>query len=170
MPFVCLTLLTSCIGKFTLEKTPYTSNTLRLDGVYFTQGTDSMLYLYYFFYEDGTILSVYGRYDQDDERILDKYRQRLNDSTAIYYMENGYFTGGLFQIIEDKILIEKRYPGNGFQTCYIKEGTIINDTTFVLTSSYRILNGRKRFEDSMNETYYLMPFSPKPNRVNSKVF
>lgn len=114
------TTLSSCLGKFSLEKKPYTGGQLRIDGAYYTYGIDSTIFMEYIFYQDGSILNITAIYDKGEVEIPKKYLEKLNDSSAIYYAENGIFESGIFQIDGDIIRIEKRYPGNGFHTCYVK--------------------------------------------------
>ena len=75
---------------------------------------------------------------------------------------------GLFKIEGDNILYEKWYTsgGNAFKA-YVRTGKIINDSTFNVTKSYRVVNGAETNVFSINETYYYRKFSPKPSSNNN---
>jgi len=49
----------------------------------------------------------------------------------------------------------------------VREGDIINDTTFVISVSYRMKKGKKTEVKARNETYHFKQFSPQPDSTNN---
>jgi hypothetical protein len=77
---------------------------------------------------------------------------------------------GRFLIENDNIKFERWYPGSPPLPAYIRSGTILNDTTFVITEIYRMKNGNKtEVETGRNEIYHFKQFSPKPDSTNRYV-
>ena len=64
-------------------------------------------------------------------------------------------------------MFEKWYPNSpGQPKVYIREGKILNDTTFHITASYRPDGSERREKD---EIYHFKQFSPKPDSTNNFV-
>jgi hypothetical protein len=61
----------------------------------------------------------------------------------------------------DTIRFERWYPGDIPYRTTISEGKIINDSTFIITRSYKGKHERER-----NEVYKFRAFSPKPDSTN----
>ena len=55
-------------------------------------------------------------------------------------------------------------PSGGGTPAYVREGKILNDTTFHITTSYRS-NGSERHEK--DEVYHFRQFYPKPDSTNN---
>ena len=72
---------------------------------------------------------------------------------------------GTFQINKDSIVFERWYPAEVSKS-YYRSGKILNDTTFVITESYRLRNGKKKEWREKNEVYHFKAFSPKPDSTN----
>lgn len=72
---------------------------------------------------------------------------------------------GIFNIKNDSIVFERWYPSSGGPfPAYLRSGKILNDTTFVITKSFRSKIGNE--EQQLNETYHFRKFSPKPDSTN----
>jgi hypothetical protein len=77
---------------------------------------------------------------------------------------------GVFLIENNSIRFEHWYPSSGGPLkAYVRSGTILNDTTFQITKSYRNKNGEKAEVTSRNEVYHFKQFSPKPDSTNKYV-
>ncbi len=153
-------------GELSLSKTPYIGNELRIDGYYYTvsANSDYLYYHEYFFYKDGMLLVLSGitnSYAEMDDYILTFY---INCDDYKDYLKSW----GLFHINDGNIKIEHRAPGRPLsKTTYIKEGVILNDTTFLITKIYSMRKGKKGEIKERNETYHFRQFSPKPDSTNN---
>jgi hypothetical protein len=140
--------------ELSISKTPYTGNQLRIDGYYFQLTPNIEWTETFFFYRNGIVLKSYIN---NDTGLFE---------TVISFSKLRY---GVFEISNENIKFEKWYPsspGEGFPA-YVRSGHILNDTTFVITESYRMKKGKKTEVDSENETYHFRQFSPKPDSTNS---
>ena len=81
-------------------------------------------------------------------------------------IKNIKFFWGVFNIKNNQILYERWCPSEPPYRTYVREGNIINDTTFVITKLYRMVNGKKTEESELNEVYHFKQFSPKPDSTN----
>jgi hypothetical protein len=80
---------------------------------------------------------------------------------------NSKFNWGVFQVNGANIKFERWYPSSGGPLkAYISSGEILNDTTFLITESYRMQKGNKTELKDRNETYYFREFSPKSDSTN----
>jgi len=151
--------------ELSINKEPYTGNQLRIDGYFYEIGVDGYLYPEYFFYSNGSLIYIGGRYSPN---TIDAELE--NFITSPYYIndaKNDKLTGGLFIIDGLFIKFEKWYPSSGVGLpAYVRVGKILNDTTFVITESYRMQKGTKTETKERNETYYFRQFSPKPDSTN----
>jgi len=168
-------LFVQCEGLFkdddllSLPLTPYTGNQLRIDGYYYRIAdepsySDGTLYgegaieECYFFYENGMALYLGGVGNSLEE--MDEYVLRLIRSQNY---KNIKFCWGIFVVEGNIIKFDRWYPGAKPYRAYVREGIILNDTTFHITKSYRS-NGKER--DKEDEIYHFREFSPKPDSTN----
>ena len=157
--FGLLLLLYSCNSckdeELTLRGGSFTGDELRIDGYYYRKIPDLEIY---FFYSNGIVRyggGGYTSFEEVEERILN--HQLVN--------ENSRTTWGVFQVNNNTIKFERWYPSSGgVAPVYVREGTILNDTTFHITSSYRS-DGSERREK--NEMYHFHQFSLKPDSTNN---
>jgi len=142
-------------------KQAYTGNQLRVDGFYYWP-YDNRYYDGYFFYRDGTILSTGGGSDsleEEENYIKDRF---INDND--YKKDRAWW--GQFFIDGNNIKFERWYIGGTILSVYFREGTILNDTTFHITESYKLVDGQKTEYKTLDETYHFKAFSPKPDSTN----
>jgi hypothetical protein len=147
---------------FSMNKSSYTGNELRMDGYYYFMTGDNLHYTY-FFYRNGIIIHGGGNAPNtspiefvENQFISENYLKSLKDHKTAW---------GIFQITGNKIEFERWYPSSGGLTpAYIRSGEILNDTTFVITKSVRAKTGE---EKELNEIYHFKEFSPKPDSTNS---
>jgi len=139
--------------KFTLQRVNYFGNQLRIEGYYYSKNDG------YFFYRNGVFFDPGGGYGYiGKERWEAKSIDKKYLSSLISELWWGQF------VVNDSIIkFEKYYPGDGPLWSYIKEGVIINDTTFHITKSYRSNGSELKERDEM---YHFRKFSPKPDSTN----
>lgn len=168
--FVLLTLVGSCKkdvmrgdDKLSIQKMPYTGNQLRTDGYYYRSIDDYLTV--YFLYNDGTIL--YGSTFLANELIKHELEYKTNEWQSI--VKKSKYRWGLFEIEGNTIKFERWYPSQPPLKAYVREGVILNDTTFKINQFYRIQNGNQTDLENIDETYHFKSFSPKPDSTNSFV-
>ena len=151
-----LLLLSSCKDdELTLQRMPYDGDELRLDGYYHRKNPNLEIY---FFYSNGIV-----RYGGGGYLSFEEVEYHILNNQIVF--GNSKTDWGIFFINGKTIKFERWYPssGGGVPT-YVREGIILNDTTFHITVSYRS-DGKERREE--NEMYYFRQFSPKPDSTNN---
>ncbi len=141
--------------KLNLVQQDFNGNQLRLDGYYFTEkeNSEGKIYIRYAFYKNGIVRDLGSTKDLNLENFL---------------RGNYKFDWGIFVIDNEEIKFEKWYSNSiGPYLAYIRAGKILNDTTFHITESYRLLNGEKTEFKIRNEIYHFKQFSPKPDSTNN---
>ena len=161
--FSCQKLIT--YKGFILAKTPYTGNELRIDGYYYryyecSKGSNCIDVRC--FYRNGILLDMGGgaiSLEEADEYI----RKNYIDGNANPVYE--YLKWGLFVINEQTIKLECYFPNDDItKWTYIREGIILNDTTFRIRSIY---HPRTNNRSETNDLYHFRQFSPKPDSTNN---
>ena len=147
--------------ELTLPKQPYTGNELRTDGYYYYTMNGDYFRTITFFYENGVVFrppSGSHSLQEFDEYVINELvgENRFHDSQLSWE---------LYNIENDRILINYWVSPRPFR-CYFEEGTILNDTTFVIQRYYRMENGEMTDVGDVNETYHFRQFSPKPDSTN----
>jgi len=142
-----------------LQRQEYSGNHLKING-YYSQIDNNEIRTIYLFYQNGIVFSAGSPNKSLNE--ADNYVQSLasNRSRRQYC-----YDWGVFIIDSIKIKFERWYPGYPFPS-YVRAGEIINDSTFLINESYRMINGQKTEVQAKNETYYFRAFSPKPDSTN----
>jgi hypothetical protein len=146
--------------KLTFEKQLNNTRKLRLAGLYLRgdPDLDSLNFNVYFLYEDGKIL-YFGSLDGATYNS-----ETLTDRTLIEKIKKNIVSWGLYTIGGDTISFEKwHHSGGPPKITYIRKGKILNDSTFIITSSERP-NGEERTQ--LNEVYHFRKFHPKPDSTN----
>jgi len=148
--------------ELSIDRKEYTGNILRVDGYYYDTFNSSYLSLYCF-YRNGILLAAGGVFSSIQE--MDDYinKEFINSQKYKEYKSNW----GVFKTEGNSIQFERWYPSEPLLKAYIRAGHILNDTTFVITESYRMKKGKKTEVDSESETYHFRQFSPKPDSTNS---
>lgn len=98
--------------------------------------------------------------------LIDKEQEYMNGSFKSFAKDIKYYWGRL--IVEGStIKFERWYPSSGGPLRVgVREGTILNDTTFHITESYRLQDGEKQDVKERDETYHFKALSPKPDSTN----
>jgi hypothetical protein len=146
-----------------LPLTPYTGNQLRIDGYYYqiadgSNYKDGTIFDCYFFYKNGIVITLGGGANSLEE--MDEYVERC---ILLKYFYNSKYCWGVFVIDGNIIKIDRWTPGAKPYKAYVREGIILNDTTFHITKSFRS-NGKE--QNVKNEIYHFREFSPKPDSTN----
>lgn len=143
--------------KLHLKWQDYDGSELRVDGYYYTESRNSQgkIYPRYFFYRDGVIRYVGATTD-----------------LGVANWGNGNYKNvwGVFVIEGDNIQFEQWVSNSlGALLTYTSSGKIIDDETFVITETFRIVDGKKTNIKIVNEVYHFKSFTPKPTNVNSYI-
>lgn len=152
--------------ELSLSKQDYTGNQIRIDGYYyFNYSNNSIDYLSTFIlYQNGIILYGGSRLLSELPELEKSYK----DGTFYNNVKSIKFAWGVYKIEGSKITFEGWYGERPYRV-FGQEGLILNDTTFRITQSYRMKNGKKTEVESKNEVYHFKSFSPKPDSTNSFV-
>jgi len=149
--------------ELSFQRIPYTGNQLRVDGYYY-QKKDGKFFTMYCFYRDGIVLYLGGGFTSGQ---IIELEDRIQNGSFYQDIKNQKDYWGVFKIENTSILFEKWYPSSGGGLpAYVRAGEILNDTTFVITESYRMQGGKKKEVRERNETYHFRKFSPKPDSTN----
>lgn len=159
--FSCCKSLIPPDDKLTLTRENYDGNELKIDGYYYRLDYTKAEGYYdtYFFYKNGIVLYP-GTISESTLNKFIEYLQNFDKS------KNNYKSSwGVFLITDSIIKFEKWYPSSAFEPTptYIREGKILNDTTFQITKTYRGNGSELKVVD---EIYHFKKFSPKPDSTN----
>ena len=163
----CLLLLTSCGKEFaeddnlSMIRTNYDGNELKTNGYYYTI-FEGRLDNFSFFYKNGVYLDVGGS--------KNNFQDASNYITNFFLIERSHQNikdgWGIFKIQGDNIGYERWKATELGRKAYTRTGKILNDTTFIVTTSFRAGDGFSKEIKKINETYYFKKFSPKPDSLN----
>ena len=167
-----------------LEQEDYTGTELKTNGYYYCENYypfDEGYSNIYLFYSNGISINTYGTTD-----TIEQYDITLEVFKEIVPIEEEFRNGdwfkdmgddrrtyGLFKIDNSNIKIEHWIRQESFHTekdpsnC-TSAGTILNDTTFIITESYHENKRGKTSEYFVRDwTYHFKKFSPKPDSTNT---
>jgi hypothetical protein len=151
--------------ELTLTKEGFVGKQLRLDGFYFDKWTGGV-YGTIFFFRNGICLDVGGV----GENVQELERQIEEVILISDEYKKTKYNWGVFNIRGDSIKFELWYPSSGGPLkAYVREGVIVNDTTFLITESYRNQNDEKTEARPKSELYHFRAFAPKPDSTNDYV-
>ena len=89
---------------------------------------------------------------------------KLRSSSFAAAIKKNKSSWGLFEVIGQQIKFERWYPSSGGPLpVFVRRGKIINDTTFIITETYKS-DGTER--NIVNESYHFRKFSNKPSNNN----
>ena len=143
-----------------IQRRPYVGNQLRIDGYYYRSIDDRLTV--YFLYQNGTILYGSGFPIDEQKEQEDKYKTTEWQSLV----KKSKYRWGVFAIEGNIMQFERWYPSEPPLEAYVREGEILNDTTFTIIQSYRVVDGQKTEVKEREETYHFKEFSPKPDSTN----
>ena len=139
---------------------PFTGNQLKTNGYYYQSNTNSNnVHSVVILYSNGILIDVGSAnrtFEEMDEHIRKNY---VNDS---WYKKNKYLWGVFF--IEDNAVIFNRLNRDYPHRENVREGIILNDTTF---QTMKYTSGSNVSE--RNEVYHFREFYPKPDSINKYI-
>jgi hypothetical protein len=138
-----------------LKRKPNKSSMLKINGCYKIDYGFGITEVY-FLYNNGIILCIGGVNNNGFEDKINELTQK-NDLKLL----KAKFSWGVYEIETDTIRFERWYPSDKPYRTTIREGKIINDSTFIITRTYKGIHERER-----NEVYKFRDFSPKPDSTN----
>lgn len=146
-----------------IEQTNYLGNQLRIDGFYYQSLENNTYFTGYIFYNNGITLHI-GSHPNSN---LEEIENDLRSTDWFSVVREAKYMWGRFITDNTNIKFERWYPSEPPLKAYIREGTILNDTTFVITESYRMKDGNKTdITTGRNEIYHFRKFNPKPDSTN----
>jgi hypothetical protein len=167
--FLCLIVWAGCKRMFfkdeklTLSKKEYLGNELQLEGYFLNEySTKNEDYIEVFFFYRNGIMSDMGVFPNTELSSKELYFNSPNNNA---FLKKSKLAWGLFQISDGQIEYEKWYPSEPPMKVYIKSGIIINDTTFIITSSRNSHGKEKRKIE--NTIFHFKKFDPKPDSTNT---
>jgi hypothetical protein len=150
--------------KYTLIRTSYLGNQLKINGYYYTyvNETDSINSKYLdvlFLYNNGVAIFAGGGIKEEMEEMLRK-------EEFYNYIKNVPAAWGIFNIENDSIKIERPKSYGWFNSyMYTLVGTIQDDSTIYIIKDARSTgNGGK--PKIINQLYRFREFTPKPDSTN----
>lgn len=161
-----VSLFTACKGtKLQLPKEDNLSIALRLDGYYVKEAVfeNNKYYKFYFLYTNGVLYGgthlLQEKLNTDEEKaVLFELRNRatnIRDLWGIYSILN---------TLNTKIQFEKWEPSSGGpMKTVIRQGDILNDTTFVIRKRHNNYDGKTYL---VQDTFRFRQFTPKPDSTN----
>jgi len=153
-----------------LEQQSYSGSQLKINGYYYQNeefDNNNQEYYYprvFFFYQNGVLFGGAGV----EQAGVSNWESECQDGT--YYSRNSgvKYYWGIFQMEGSTIRYEKWYVSEGKLPAYVMEGDILNDTTFHITSSYRLTKrGKKKELTEEDDYFHFKELSPKPDSTNS---
>ncbi len=150
--------------ELSIQRVDYNGTELKTNGYYYNKWGDPEILSIFFLYKNAVVL--------DGSTIASELLQREQEfinGNYYNYVKSEKLSWGLFSISGNTIRIEKWYPSEPPKHAFIKEGEILNDTTFVFKSIYRMKDGKKTEYSELNEVYHFKTFPNKPDSTNSFV-
>ena len=150
-----------------IQRKPYTGNQLRIDGYYYDEYAEASYRSALFLYENGIVLDG-GGFPVDE---LNEQEEYFKSEKWVSSARKSKYGWGVFLIEGSTIKFERWYPSSGPPLeSYVREGEVLNDTTFVIARSYRVVEGQETEVRQRDETYHFKEFSPKPDSTNGFVW
>ena len=139
-----------------IQRTDFTGTNLRIDGYFYNQFNDTHISVL-FLYRNGIVFRANVLKGEQEQRFLSE--------EWLTPVRNHKGAWGVFLVDGGIIKIESRANAwcRPFQS-FIREGVILNDTTFRITKSYNSFGTPD--VRSMDRTYHFRAFSPKPDSTN----
>jgi hypothetical protein len=164
-------LLALCLGctkirecRLELNRFDYNSEELSIQGYYYTKADDGKIQPQFIFYRNGVIKQLGGTsYNEAD--LLEAEASWL-EIESINFSRNKRINWGIFHIFNDQIVLEIWSSSKGgAPPLYRRQGSILNDSTFILTS-YESCEG---YSGEGEDTYYFKNLAVKPDSTNTVI-
>jgi hypothetical protein len=147
-----------------IERAPFAGNQLKIEGYFYHQYGVQQTASIYFLFSNGTILLAGDNYEINRRN---EFEQTFITRNFIEKLKGIKFCWGVYKIEGNLLAFERWYPSERPYKAYVRAGSILNDTTFIITESYRMKNGNKTQVRVENETYHFRQFKPKPDSTNA---
>jgi hypothetical protein len=139
-----------------MKRVDNNTNKIRLKGYYLeTKFTHNP----YFFYQNGIVFKYSSR-ELKDSLLIENGMTDINNLNNQKRLKDSW---GVYSIQGNSILIERWASSDKPLDAYLMKGTILNDTTFIMTE-FSEPDGSKK--EVINEVYRFRKFSPKPDSTN----
>jgi hypothetical protein len=170
-PIIACLLLSSCKkgglcedDELNLQRIDYNGSQLRLDGYYFGEIDEESappLANIYYLYHNG----IFYTSDADDLEQAESGNISVDVDNVFGQKIKGAW--GVFQIDGSTIEIDRWQSRiNGCETTIYEKGTILNDTTFVLSRREFRDDGEATTVRDINATFKFVPLPQKPDSSN----
>lgn len=141
---------------FSLRKTPYTGEEIRIDGYYWHYMSSGGWYRIIIPYSNGIVINLIA---------VDSLAELENKIISNTFKANFKQNWGLFVVDSSEIKIENIVGVGGLhKIAYTYYGTILNDSTLHF---YRRKESYASVAEATDDTFHLKEFSPKPDSINS---
>lgn len=161
--FLTLLILNSCVDQrlVLIRNSNMVDLPIEIDGYYMLDSKDNKTYnsaQLFVFYSNGIVAG--GAYYSLDS--LQKHQNNLDEYINSAHKSKTHW--GVYIVRGRNLSIEKWEPssGGGMKTV-IRSGTILNDTTFILTERFNHYNNK---EDAIQDTFRFHQYYPKPDSTN----
>jgi hypothetical protein len=147
-----------------LQQIPYSGNELRIDGFYYQTIESTNSTKVFFLYSNGIILGGFNYPGSNwESTLIEDVISGEYHNTSVRYKSSW----GLYQIQDSTIIFEKWYSASpGWHEAFAREGTILNDTTFLIERAFKFENGGRTNVREREELFRFREFSPKPSSAN----
>ena len=161
LPLSCQKLGLCKDKEFSFDRLDNTTGKLRLDGYYYSQyfnDSTEELSIVCFLYENGI-------FEGNSSGPTEEVREgdvEIDDSFSRNSAKTGW---GIYKIEGDEIEIQTWLPTQlSCHAIQVEKGVIENDSTFIITSTYTT---KDKDEQEVNSIFRFVPYSPKPDSINS---
>lgn len=134
------------------------ANSLRLDGYYYNLYNPPYRDIM-FFYKNGVMLR--GGAISNDQ--LSEFEARFSNGHFYASVKENLMSWGNFRIVNNKFFFERWYPSTNILNAYVREGELLNDTTFHISRFYRCDGSQ---DTRIDDTWHFKKFGPKPDSTN----
>lgn len=147
--------------KLSIERTTYTGSALNLNGYYYLKSNSGEMVYMFFLFRNGLILNAGGCKIEE----WGDYEMNFLDEDYINKVTSLKYNWGVYQIETNKIKYERWYPSERPYKTGLREGRILNDSTFVIEKAIT----SKGAEIIKKEIYRFKHFSPKLDSISNYI-
>lgn len=141
---------------FSLHKTPYAGDEMRIDGYYWCYMESGDWYKIIIPYANGVVINNFG---------CDSLIELENEILGNTFKAVNKYNWGIY-VVDDSIIKIENIQGVGglHDFAYTYYGTILNDSTLHF---YKRKESYSSVAEVTNDTFHFKAFSPKPDSINS---
>ena len=149
---------------FQLTQQPIESSDLKINGFYYSIGNEGNIASSFVFYQNGVFLYGGGSDPNSFYDPIVQLEMQFSDTEFLDYIYDHKPAWGYFVVNDSVIMIEKFYCSDGHCKAFLRQGAVLNDSTFHITEYLR--SGTENIV-SIDELYQFHAFQPKPDSLNS---